>query len=83
MDTCKIFGSLWFSWTFLYATTLTEDFDIDIGHLQNCYFQLTTCRDVVVAAAVVVVDGGILVNDWFNSIEMFLLIVFFVVKLFT
>ena len=45
----------------------------DIGHLQNCYFQLTTCRDVVaaaaaavvvvVAAATVVVDGGILVND--------------------
>ena len=66
----------------MYATTLTEDFDIDIGHLQNCYFQLTTCRDVVVAAAVVVVaaaavavvvvDGGILVNDWFDSIEMFL-----------
>ena len=66
----------------MYATTLTEDFDIDIGHLQNCYFQLTTCRDVVVAAAaavvvaaaaaVVVVDGVILVNDWFDSIEMFL-----------
>ena len=53
---------------------MTEDFDI--GHLQNCYFQLTTCRDVVVAAAVVVVaaaavvvDGGILQID---SIEMFL-----------
>ena len=27
------------------------------GHLQNCYFQLTACRDVVVVAAVVEVKA--------------------------
>ena len=49
--------------------------------MQNCYFQLTTCRDFVVAAAAVVVvvvaaaavvvfDGGSLLM--IDSIEMFL-----------
>ena len=38
-----------------YLTTAIYSFDIGIifadGHLQNCYFQLTACRDVVVVAA--------------------------------
>ena len=43
--------------------TLTEDFDIFAdGHLQNCYFQLTACRDVVVVAAAAAAAAAVVVE---------------------